>query len=411
VYFHWRAVPEFGEDGEIASVITIARDITNEKQVEDELRRSRRAFRDLTENAYCGIARLDTNNRFMYANPVSRELFVTDHEELLGKSIGETSLTKRAAGILPRILRTVNKSAQPRKLKIRDGSGDIYSVFELVLVPELSSEGKVESVLMISHNITESELAKDDLRKGRAESRRQLVRKHNELVEAETKLLQAERLSGIGTLAATVAHELRNPLGVIQTAVYNIRRKRKNPDIDRHIASIEKKVEESDRIISNLLSYSRLKQPILQTTDLSAVIRDAVSDTSNQTGACGTSLRMDLDSINGLEAHIDPDQVREVMSNIINNACQALGENGGVVEIGAQITDGESVEVVVKDNGGGMDKDTLARAFDPFFTTRSKGTGLGLTICRDIMRLHGGNLAIESKKGHGTTVTMTFPMK
>ena len=104
----------------------------------------------------------------------------------------------------------------------------------------------------------------------------------------------------------------------------------------------------------------------------------------------------------------DPVQLKEVISNILNNSCDAVPESGGAIEVLTGCKEG-FIEICVKDNGTGIDKEHLQKVFEPFFTTKAKGTGLGLSVCRQIVHLHGGSIQIESEPGKGTKVFITLP--
>jgi signal transduction histidine kinase len=223
---------------------------------------------------------------------------------------------------------------------------------------------------------------------------------------------EAKSLPDISALASAVAHELRNPLAVIQTAVYNIRKKRENKNIDKHLAAIDRKITESNLIISNLLNYSRRKQPVLEEADLSEVIRRSLVEAQGRSPRRDVTVVQHTDSIRRERFTADPGQLGEVFKNILVNAYQAIGEGGGSITVTAgKDAAGKNLLIAFEDTGEGMDQEVIRRAFDPFFTTKSKGTGLGLTICRDIVRSHGGSLAIKSREGQGTTVTVSLPVR
>jgi PAS domain S-box-containing protein len=226
--------------------------------------------------------------------------------------------------------------------------------------------------------------------------------------ETEKELLLAKRLSDIGALAATVAHELRNPLAAIRMAAYNIKNKAKNPDLEKHIMNIDKKVSEGDQIIKNLLFYTRIKTVDLQKSDLFEILNDCIESVHSR-------LRRDVVITNmignrhDMTAEVDSLLIKELFENILINAYDAMMNKKGELEIGAVINT-EEVLIYFKDNGCGIDKEDIDRVFDPFFSTKSKGTGLGLSVCRQIVTLHHGNIGIESRKDEGTTISVTLPL-
>lgn len=227
------------------------------------------------------------------------------------------------------------------------------------------------------------------------------------LKTTQNELEQSRRLSDIGTLAATVAHELRNPLAAIGMASFNIRRKAKNPDLDKHLANIEKKIYESDQIINNLLYYSRIKPPHYELVDICDIVKECAAEKKKQFKNM-ISISVMIKALKDALIGADPLQIREVFSNIIDNACDAVVARKGRIKI-TIIEEGSYIKVSIADNGQGIEKECLSRVFDPFFTTKAKGTGLGLSVCSQIITMHKGLIEIQSQSEKGTVVTISLP--
>jgi signal transduction histidine kinase len=230
-----------------------------------------------------------------------------------------------------------------------------------------------------------------------------------QLMDAQVALEKTKRLSDIGMLSATVAHELRNPLAAMKLAAFNISRKAKDSTLLSHIRTIEKKILESDQIINNLLFFSRMRTPHLELVDVSRVLDECV-DTLARQAEKKIAIGRSLGPIRGAEIEVDQLQLREAVQNILNNAYDALPDDGGKIEIAAA-DEGGFVTVDFKDNGLGIEAEALKRVFDPFFTTKAKGTGLGLPVCRQMVEMHGGTITIASQPGAGTTVTIRLPKR
>lgn len=237
----------------------------------------------------------------------------------------------------------------------------------------------------------------------------ELRRSYQELRAAQEELVKKEQLAVVGELAAVIAHEVRNPLAIIANAVAGLRR----PVISREdrevlLAILDEEASRLNRLVTDLLRYAR---PVnIQRSHISlGDLLDRALALAN-TGA--KSIRIEL----RLEAHEgrlwgDASLLRQVFDNLIDNAVQAMGTGGsltvrvrGLTEDG---TDGLAVDII--DTGEGMDTQVRSRALDPFFTTRPSGTGLGLAIVDRIVDAHGGHLAIDSRAGEGTTVTVFLP--
>lgn len=232
----------------------------------------------------------------------------------------------------------------------------------------------------------------------------------DKVLKAQRELMQTKRLSDIGTLSATVAHELRNPLAAIHMASYNIKRKAQNPLLDKHLLTIEKKVNESDQIINNLLFYSRLRSPQYENINICEIIEECIKTIKGRYQKKGISIESCLKPLKKISIEADPLQMKEVFNNILGNACDAMLNGHGKIEIGG-VLDGSFIKLSVKDNGAGIASEDLLRIFDPFFTTKAKGTGLGLTVCKQIIDFHNGAIDVASEKDKGTTFTIKLPVK
>ena len=229
-----------------------------------------------------------------------------------------------------------------------------------------------------------------------------------QLLIAEKALVEAKRMSDLGTLAATVAHEIRNPLNVIRTAVFNIRRKNGDPNLENHIRSIERKVSDGEQIVNNLLNYTKIKEPERKSLELYSLLEECAASTEDLFSGSGIHLVRNFGDLKNIRIEADPVQIREVILNILGNAFQAVNGEGRV-EIYGVIT-GEAAAIVFRDNGEGIAEEDMERIFDPFFSKKHRGTGLGLTICRELLDLHGGRIDVSSVRGIGTEVTVNIPL-
>jgi signal transduction histidine kinase len=228
-----------------------------------------------------------------------------------------------------------------------------------------------------------------------------------ELLKTQRELKQASRLADIGTLAATVAHELRNPLGVIQLSAYNLKKEKNGVANSSHLINIEKKIWEGNEIINNLLNYARIKIPNFEKIAVKSLLDECVYAVQGRFQEKGIMIEKRFSSEVG-DIQADMNQTREIFMNILNNACQAYLRSAGKVEVLAE-DEGDMIKVIVKDHGVGIAKEDLNRIFDPFFTRKSKGTGLGLTICNELINLNEGKIEISSELGQGTSVTISLP--
>ncbi|HAF96334.1 MAG: hypothetical protein A2X34_04615 [Elusimicrobia bacterium GWC2_51_8] len=291
-------------------------------------------------------------------------------------------------------------------LTIYSRKTDAFSERETALLVEIADD--LAFGTMAIRLRLEREKVDEILRRDNETFEKQVRERSRELLYAQQELEKAKRLSDIGTLAAIVAHELRNPLAAISMAASNIRRKAGNPLLDRNLDNIDKKVTESNRIISNLLFYSRIRMPQFDTVDISAILEECV-DVAESASSLKVPVRMDLGISKNTLIKADPLQMKEVFSNILNNAFDAVSSRPrGKIQVRAA-ENGGFINIRVEDTGVGIDKETLGKIFEPFFTTKAKGTGLGLYVCQQIINLHGGAITVESEPGKGTVFSVNLP--
>jgi len=221
------------------------------------------------------------------------------------------------------------------------------------------------------------------------------------------QLIRADRLAAMGELTAGVAHEVRNPLGVIRASVQLL--EDAHCDATRiHDAAevIKQEIDRLDKVIKALLDFGRPSTPTLVNTDLNTVLDDVVLFTNRFAKQANVRIRLEnnpeLPLVSG-----DPDQLKQVFLNLVTNAVQAMEESGGDIDIRAN-GDGDYVQVSVSDTGPGISPEDLPKVFDPFFTKRAAGTGLGLTIVHRIIDEHDGHIGVESSE-KGTNFTVTLP--
>ena len=252
-----------------------------------------------------------------------------------------------------------------------------------------------------------------------------------ELKEAQTRLIQSERLLSMGQVAAGIGHELRNPLGVIRNSIYYLKGKISyhDPKINKHINIIEKEIADSDKIVSDLLNFSRPIKPTLRLMDINNIIEEALS--------CN-NIPEKVKVLKELDTNISPflldrDLILQVFNNIILNSIDAMQDGGTLVIKTAfrpHAVDLQSnsvkqergilskvyslksdfIEVSFSDTGKGIAEENQSKLFNPFFTTKAKGIGLGLAVSKRVIEEHKGSIEIMSKADKGTTVTIRLPV-
>jgi PAS domain S-box-containing protein len=233
-----------------------------------------------------------------------------------------------------------------------------------------------------------------------------LRRSYAELNAAQRQLIHSERLAALGELSAVVAHEVRNPLGVIFNSLGSLRRLLSpTGDAKMLLEIVQEEADRLNRIVGDLLDFARPATPQLRTERLERVLEDAVDAAVAPVEGVRVerSIAPELPSV-----PIDAGMVRQAILNVALNAVQAMPRGGRIV-LEAQAVDG-AVEITIADSGPGIADDHLPRIFEPFFTTKATGTGLGLAVVKRIVDGHGGDVQVESRPGEGTRVRLRFPL-
>jgi PAS domain S-box-containing protein len=410
-----RAELERGADGVVLGGFGTVQDVTERKRAEDDLERSRRWLERVADTTPDIIFVLDiAENRSVYVNRGITDLLGYSPDEfrtmndVLERTIAPESLARA------RSFYREMADARPGEVRVltyraRHKDGRALWLENRVTPFSWDDAGRLVEVIGIGHDVTDQKRAQEVLERDRETFERLVNERTAELVEMHRELQKARHLSDIGMLASTVAHELRNPLGVIRTALYNIERKKQGDALDRHVRTIAKKIEESNQIINNLLMYARIKPPAYETVRVTDLLRESIDSARSRTDRSVT-FREESGAVEGVTATLDPYQMAEVLGNILTNAVQAIpAEREGTVTVSARTANG-SLLIRVSDTGTGIPPESLPHVFEPFFTSKSKGTGLGLSLCRELVSLHNGSIDIESELGAGTTVSVTLPL-
>ena len=236
-----------------------------------------------------------------------------------------------------------------------------------------------------------------------------------ELHEAQEQLVRKEKLATLGMLAGSVGHELRNPLGVINTSIYylDLVQPQVNEKIKQHHAMIQQEVRNADKIISDLLDFGRNINAEKELVSVPEIVqrtldRFPVPATLNLVLKLPASLP---------KVFADPHQVEQILGNLTTNACQVMvsegssndAANGGMLTISA-IKQKEMVVISVKDTGPGISSENMKKLFEPLFSTKTKGIGLGLTVSRKMAEANGGRVDVSSSPGKGSTFRLYLPV-
>lgn len=337
-----------------------------------------------------GIIVTDAQGRITYLNHAACEIFGLDGEKSLGKPLGE-----RVRGLDWRALSQSN-SVLSRDMEIFYPANRFINFYVVPLVIERRADGEQPNDA-VGERVGHAMILRDI-----TESRR-----------TAEQTIESERFSALTLLAAGVAHEIGNPLNSLHIHLQLMeRRVRKlsaaedKRELQNSIDIARAEINRLDSIVTQFLRAIRPSKPQLQPENVNALLEETVRffepEIQDRDIVVETELRPDLPPL-----QLDRDQMKQVFYNAIKNSFEAM-KRRGILRIRTD-RDDTHVKISFTDTGGGISAENLSRVFEPYFTTKSGGSGLGLLIVRRIVREHGGELAIESSEGKGLTMTIRLP--
>ena len=360
----------------------------------EELKKSEEKYRSLVESAEDFIFTIDRQGRFQSMNSFTALFFGGRTEEFIGKDIdhvlpGESSRKHRD------MLELVYKYERSVRDEFTLRAGDHEIWISANFMPIRDKAGHVESVLCIARDITNEK-------------------------NLERQLINTEKLASLGTLAAGVAHEINNPLGVILGfSDYLIRKTPEDTQAYEDLKTIERQGMHCKHIVENLLRFARFGETLKNASDVNEAIREIMHIVAHTLEMEGIEMKTHLSE--GIpEVRGDPRELQQVFLNLINNACQAM-KGGGTLTIRSEYDRREKKAIMqIGDTGHGIGPENLDRIFEPFFTTKpeGEGTGLGLSVTYGIVSKYGGMIDCKSTpegppgtgRQHGTVFTIKMPI-
>jgi signal transduction histidine kinase len=254
---------------------------------------------------------------------------------------------------------------------------------------------------------TERQQIEDTLLDHSKQLEKMVVEHTRALEETHAQSIRREKLALLGQLARGVGHELRQPLGAISNAVYflNMALEEPDADVEEALEILAKEVGTAEKIIGNLLDFARTRHPLLRTMNVNDAVRDALARVVvPENVEVVSQLTEALPTIQA-----DSDQLGQAFDNIIRNGIQAMPQGGRLI-VKSEASPPEWLHVSFTDTGVGIPEENLGKIFEPLFTTRPRGIGLGATIVKALIDGHGGGVEVKSKVGKGSTFTVRLPV-
>jgi len=358
---------------------TKLRNSSEQEDFQELILRSKRRLQSLFDGIQDTLYEVDLNYNIVLVNRKFAEQCNSKPENLIGKKCYKVFFDfDEPCSECP--AKTTFKNSEPFSLERKIGD----RIYEMSSHPILADDGSLGSVAVHSKDVTEKKLI-------------------------ERSLIQSEKLATIGLLASGIAHELRNPLNIIETARYYIDEflPEHNADIKEKLDIIRKNVKRSSKIINGLLEFSRHSHVEREYIDLQGLIDSTVALIGKELDAKHIAFSVNRKDRYFVEFSID--SLKQVLLNIIINAIQAMPQGGKLKVDFADKPD--FTEIMITDTGVGIPEEDIPHLFSPFFTTKDvgEGTGLGLYISHIVMDREGGKIGVVSKVGKGTTFTISIP--
>ena len=399
--------PVLNEQGALEKVIHIATDITELKRVQTELQEANARFFALVEGIPDIVYLKDAQGRNLYVNKAYEEFVGMTRANIIGKRDAEFMPADLAAQYAQSDAQTFQAGTTIRNEESTTTGEGKPIWLETIKTPIRDASGNIVGLVGVSRDITERKRAEVLLREYSENLERLVEARTRELREAQEQLVRQERLATLGQLAGSVAHELRSPLSAIKNAAYylTMRLEHQADDTREMLQILDNQVNVSARIIESLLDFARPRVPVLKHVHLPYVIQAALEQCH-----VPDSITLEWQVMPALpDVLVDAAQMQIVFRNLITNAIQAM-PGGGRLTIGVRLENGV-LYATVSDTGHGIPPDALDKIFQPLYTTKAKGIGLGLALCKLIVEAHDGTISVTSEVGKGSTFTVALPAR
>jgi two-component system NtrC family sensor kinase len=371
------------------SIVALVSDITERKRAENTLRQYSRRFEEnqrFLEYVFTAspdaITVCDLDGNIIKCNPATLDLHgCSSKNELIGADLFALfAQTDRGNAIGKLRKATVSEPIRNVEYRMLGRDGNEFPA-ELSAGAIRDSLGNPLGLVVIAKNVTE---------------RKRL----------QEQLIVSEKLAAVGQLAGAFSHDIRNPLAVIKNSICFLRMRLKetlDEKVTRHLNILEEEISYTNLMVNDLLDFTRKNPPSLRETNLNQVLKNTISSIF-----VPRNIRVVFRVGKIPLMLVDEAQLQRVFTNMILNAIQAM-PNGG--KLTAQTSrHNDFAEITFKDTGAGIPKENLQKMFSPFFSTKANGVGLGLSISKQIVDGHGGNITVKSREGAGSTFTIRLPI-
>lgn len=401
--------PLHDQRGDVIGLLGVYEDINEQKQLELALRESEERFRMAFQTAAIGMTLVGLDGHWLKVNRSFCKIVGYSEQELLHLTFQEITHPHD----LPSDLELVEQLSageinhyQLEKRYLHKKGHVVWVRLSVSLISD--AQGNPIYFVAQTEDITERKRVEEEFQRLKQALEIKVTERTKALLEAQEELVRKEKLSMLGQVAGSVGHELRNPLGVMSNAVYFLQMVLSDADetVLEYLEIIKNEIAAADRIVGDLLDSVRTKPPQRDIVYIAPLLEQTLRKC---TIPPSVTIKLDLpESLPPL--FVDAIQIQQVFRNLISNGIEAMPE-GGSLEIWAQVgKKAETVTINVRDHGIGMSQEQLGRLFQPLFTTKARGIGLGLVVVRNLTQANEGCVHVKSEWGVGSTFAVTLPI-
>ena len=416
-------VPRRNEEGQVIAYDGLIRDITARKTAEERLQKSELFYHSLVESLPQHIIRKDLYERFTFANQKFCQLVGKPLEEIVGRTDFDFFHPELATKYQADDWHVLHGGKPFETVEVNQTTGGEKRYVNVIKAPIHDPQGHVIGIQGIFWDITERMRGQEQLRAAHEELRRS----HGELKAAQLQLIQAAKMESIGTLAAGVAHEVKNPLATLTMGLNYL--DKHTPDRTENmnlvLSEMRDAIGRADKVSRGLLDFAAEQQPEVRAENLNGILEQTLALLRHELNKQQIELVVEL-AAELPPVGIEKSQIQQVFVNLFMNSIQAMAQGGHLrvrtflqrlgeshheegSRTSTQFFRGDTVVVTeIEDSGPGIPQENLAKIFDPFFTTKPSGvgTGLGLPVSKKIIELHGGTMQIGNRPEGGARVTI-----
>lgn len=373
-------VPLFDKDGGRKGLVVIGRDITERIMMERKLSENQQRYRSLFDYNPEMVYMLDLHGNFTKMNPQFERITGQSRSGYIGKSILELVTEKdrqQVINVFHEVIQT-GKAQNNQEVEIIRSDGK-HIILACTMVPMIIDD-QIVGAIGYAKDITQ-------------------------IKETEERLKRTEKLSVVGELAASVAHEIRNPLTSLKGFVQLM--EGDDPTRQMYYTVMLEELDRINEIVSEFLMLAKPQKLVFKQSDLAHILKSVMSLLESQANLYGVEMSLEVKQALPL-IECEPNQLKQLFINIIKNSIEASSQKIRVV---LDVKESQYVSVKVEDNGCGISEERMKHLGEPFYSSKEKGTGLGLTVSYRILESHKGRIQFESKKNEGTIVKVLLPFK